>query len=253
MRIVGSAGYLQDRARRRGGRALILVIVGIVAIAAGFVAAQAPGATILTSGFPAFAGFGALVVGMLQASAARRDAESAGAETPVIAQLRARLSDDYLYLRSVVLPGRTTAADGVLLGPHGVLVLGVHPDPGTYTVKGDDWFAGEGDALEPLRISPSWRLARPLRGLQRLVVEEDLTGLPINGAVVLARGDLAGAEKPTVAVVPVSKIASYVEFLRPSDPEALRDPVQQLADILSPLAAGGTPGGQSRAGGSAAA
>lgn len=252
MRIVGSAAFLQDRARRRGGRALFLVVAGIAAVAAGFVAAQAPGATVLTSGFPAFAGFGAVVVGMLQASGARRDADSAGAEAPVIAQLRARLSDDYLYLRNVVLPGRTTAADAILLGPHGALVLGVHPTPGTYTVKGDDWFNGEGDALEPLRESPSWRLARPLRGIQRLVVEEDLAGLPVNGAVVLARGDLAGAEKPSVAVVPASKIASYVEYLRPEDPEPLREPVQRLADLLTPLAAG-APAAHSPTGGSAAA
>ncbi|HEU5316082.1 MAG TPA: nuclease-related domain-containing protein [Chloroflexota bacterium] len=253
MRIVGSAAYLQDRARRRGGRALFLVVAGVVAVAAGFIAAQAPGATVLTSGFPAFAGFGAVVVGMLQGSAARRDADSAGAEAPVIAQLRARLSDDYLYLRNVVLPGRTTAADAVVLGPHGALVLGIYPTPGSFTVKGDDWFTGRGDSLEPLRESPSWRLARPLRGLQRLAVEEDLTGLPVNGAVVLARGDLAGAEKPSVAVVPASKIASYVEYLRPQDPEPLREPVQRLAGLLTPLAAGGPSTVESPTGDTAAA
>jgi hypothetical protein len=257
MRVVGSAGYLHDRARKRGSRALFLFITGIVVVAASFIAAQSPGTNALLSGFPAFIGFGAILLGVLQASAARRDADAAGAEGPLLAQLRARLSDDYLYLHRVTLPGQNAEAEAVLLGPHGALVLGVHGAPGTYTVRGDDWYeartdqnrsaapaapesaasrAGPGEAL---RESPSWRLTRPLRALQRIVREEGFIELPVNGAVVLARGELTGAERPSVAVVPVSRIASYVEYLKAEDPEALREPVQQLAEMLTPLAAGG--------------
>lgn len=254
MRVVGSAGYLHDRARKRGSRALFLFIAGIVVVAASFVAAQSPGTNALLSGFPAFIGFGAILLGVLQAGAARRDADAAGAEGPLLAQLRARLSDDYLYLHRVTLPGQNAEAEAVLLGPHGALVLGVHGAPGTYTVRGDDWFEARSDQTrsappaapestagpgEALRESPSWRLTRPLRALQRIAREEGLIELPVNGAVVLARGELAGAERPTVAVVPVSRIASYVEYLKAEDPEALREPVQQLAEMLTPLAAGG--------------
>ena len=241
MRIVGSVGYLRDRARKRGSRALFLFIAGIVIVAASFVAAQAPGASALLSGFPAFVGFGSILLGVLQASAARRDADAAGAEGPLLTQLRARLSDDYLYLHRVTLPGQNTEAEAVLLGPHGALVLGVHARPGTYTVRGDDWFEGTSPAEggEALRESPSWRLARPLRALQRIAREEGFIELPVNGAVVLARGELAGAERPSVAVVPVSRIASYVEYLKAEDAEVLREPVQLLAEMLTPLAAGG--------------
>ncbi len=237
MRIVGSAAYLQDRARRRGSRALFLFIAGIVVVAASFVAAQTPNASALLSGFPAFLGFGAILVGVLQVSAARRDADAAGAEGPLLVQLGARLSDDYLYLRRVALPGQNAEAEAVLLGPHGALVLGLHDRPGTYTVRGDDWF--EGGPGPPLRESPTWRLMRPLRTLQRMARDEELVEVPVNGAVVLARGELAGAERPSVAVVPVSRIASYVEYLKPEDPEPLREPVQLLADLLTPYAAGG--------------
>ncbi|MGI8424309.1 MAG: NERD domain-containing protein [Chloroflexota bacterium] len=236
VRIVGSAAYLTDRARRRGSIGLFSILSGIVIIALGFVAAQAPGTATLMSGFPAFMGFGAIVVGVLYAARARKDAEGAAAEGPLLTQLRARLSDDYLYLRRVSLPGQNSEADAVLLGPHGALVLGLHGAPGTYTVRGDDWF---GPSDSPLRHSPTWRLARPLRTLQRLVRQEGLTDLPVNGAVVLSAGELAGAEQPSVAVVPVSKIASYVEYLRAADPLALRAPVQQLAEMLTPLASGG--------------
>ena len=236
MRIVGSAGFLRERARRRGTMGLFLIISGLVVVVIGIVAAQTPGATALVSGFPTFIGFGACVIGVLFAARARRDAEGAAAEVPLLTQLSARLSDDYLYLRKVSLPGQNSEADGVLLGPHGALVVGLHGEAGTFTVKGDDWF-GPSDAQ--LRHSPSWRLTRPLRRLQKLVREEGMPDLPVNGAVVLAVGELAAAEKPSVAVVPVSKIASYVEYLRPADPLSLRGPVQQLAELLTPLAAGG--------------
>ena len=239
MRIVGSAGFYQERARRRGSLGLFLILSGLVVVAIGFVAAQAPGATALASGFPTFIGFGAAIIGVLLAARARRDAAAAIAEVPLLTQLSARLSDDYLYLRRVTLPGQNAEADGVLLGPHGVLVLGLHGERGTFTVRGDDWFGGSGDGEQKLRESPTWRLTRPLRRLQKMAREEGLPDVPVNGAVVLSAGDLTAAEKPSVAVVPVGKIASYVEFLRPADSLSLRGPVQQLADLLTPLAAGG--------------
>lgn len=236
MRIVGASGYLQDRARRRASVGIFLIVGGLVVVVLGFIAAQTPGATSFASAFPAFLGFGAVLIGFLTSARARRDAEAAAAEGPLLTQLSARLSDDYLYLRRVSLPGQNSEADGVLLGPHGALVFGLYGAPGTFTVKGDDWFGADDSQL---RYSPSWRLTRPLRRLQKLAREEGLVDVPVNGAVILSTGDLAAAERPTVAVVPVSKIASYVEYLRPGDPLSLREPVQQLADLLTPLAAGG--------------
>ena len=236
MRIAGSAAYLQERARGRGGRALFLMVAGVLLPVMGFVAAQSPGSTALGSALPAFLGFGALLFGVQLAGRARRDAEAVTIEGPVITQLRARLSDDYLYLRRVSLPGMSAEADGVLLGPHGALVIGIYPATGRFTVNGDDWTAAP-DRL--LRESPSWALTRRLRTLQRLVREEGLSEVAVQGAVVLTHGELAGAEKPSVAVVPVNKIASYVEYLRPADPESVREDVQKLAELLMSRAAGG--------------
>jgi hypothetical protein len=236
VRITGSATYLRDRARKRGGRSLFLTVAGVVLIVAGFAAAQTQQSSALLSGFPGFLGFGALLFGFLQASAGRRDAEAANAEAPVLNQLSARLSDDYLYLRGVRLPGQRLEADVIVLGPHGALVLGLFGAPGSFTVRRDDWFEDGGS----LRDSPSWALTRRLRTLQRLAREEGLTEIPVHGAVVLVRGELVNAEQPSVAVVPLNRIASYVEHLRPADAEALKEPVQTLAAALEPYAAGGS-------------
>ena len=214
------------------------------------VAAQATTQSPLMSGIPAFFGFGALLVGYQRASAARRDATAAAAESPVLTQLGARLSDDYLLLRRVALPGQGLEADAILLGPHGALVLGIYAETGSFTVRGDDWFTAGGaigatgdpaaGGTQQLRESPSWVLTRRLRTLQRIVRQQDLADLPVHAAVVLARGELAAAEQPSVAVVPVSKIASYVEYLKAPDPELLREQVTLLAAMLTPLAAGKT-------------
>lgn len=228
------------------------MIVGGLLVVLALFAAQVTVQSPLVSGIPAFFGFGALLVGYQRASAARRDATAAAAESPVLTQLSARLSDDYLLLRRVALPGQGLEADAILLGPHGALVMGVHAEAGSFTVRGDDWFTAGGtsgaasdhvgEAMQQMRESPSWALTRRVRTVQRIVRQHDLMDLPIHAAVVLARGELAAADQPSVAVVPIGRIASYVEFLRAPDPELLRDQVTQLADILTPLASGKTGG-----------
>ena len=259
MRIVGSGTILRDRARRRSTLGLLLLALGLALLAGGFAASQSTNMGPLVSGLAAFVGFGALVLAWSQTNAAQRDAVSAAAEAPLLAQLRARLSDDYLYLRHVTLPGQRVEADAILLGPHGALVLAIMDAPGRFAVREDDWFTGAGDVtveqagqalsrgsgptahtdgLSPLRQSPTWSLTRRVRSLQRLARDEGLGALSVQGAVVLTRGELLAAERPALAVVPVGRIASFVEYLRPVDPEPLREPVQHLADLLTPLVAG---------------
>jgi hypothetical protein len=255
VRIAGSVDYLQTRGRRRAATALTLVLSGIVLVVLGFVTTQTSSAGVLSS-ILALSGFGALVMGTIQAGAARRDAEAAAAEGPLLVQLQARLSDDYLFVRRVKLPAANTEVDAVLLGPHGVLVLGLYSKHGVFGVRADDWFEIEGRRPEvtssageitggvagnleqladakPLRESPTWALTRSVRAMQRIAREEGLVDLPVHGAVVLSRGVLAVADRPSLAVVPLARIASYVEYLRPEDPEAVRAAVIQLGDVLT--------------------
>lgn len=239
MRIVGRADFVQSRAKRRLNRGIVLVILGITLAVAGFVPTRLN--QILSgaiSNVVEFAGLGSLLLGALSISGAMRDGDSA-AEGPVLNQLRARLDDEYIYLRHLQLPRGAGDADGVLLGPHGALVLAIRGQPGRFSVRGDDWFVHETSGQKLWNHSPTWELARPLRAIQRVVREEGLIDVPVVGAVVLVQGRLIEADQPTSAVVPVDRIATYVDYLRPEQP-APRDDIDQLVTVLARYVGGST-------------
>jgi hypothetical protein len=240
VRTVGSATYLRDRARRRLSRGLLLVLAGAALFATGLVAAQASGSGDVSwpGGMPVFLGMGGALLGVLQLLAAGRDRQASVGEAPVHHQLAARLGNEFVYLRRVTLPRYHAEADGILLGPHGALVLAIRALSGQYAVRGDDWYvvdAGGGERL--WSRSPTWEVARPVRAMQRLAQEEGLGQVPVLGAVVLVHARLVSAEQPAAAVVPVERVATYVDYLRPADPvpDVL---VGRLASVLEPHAGG---------------
>lgn len=245
MRIVGSASYVEDRARRRVWRGGLFVVAGAVLLIAGVISTQSQ------EGSPAgwagsastFLGLGGLLVGALQIVRSGREQQASAGEAPVIAQLSARFGDEYVYLRRVAVPGHLAEADGVLLGPHGALVLAIRAVSGQFIVRGDDWFMVDAAGEErPWNRSPTWELARPLRVLQRAAEEEGLGKVRVQGAVILVQARLVNAERPSMAVVPVDRIATYVDYLRPPEPEqetALL--IEQLIHHLEPYAGGQAP------------
>jgi hypothetical protein len=240
VRIAGSATFLVDRARRRAGRGVGLAVAGAVALVGGFVLSQQFPDTLAggAGNLGVFVGLAAAVLGVQQLLAASRDRQLSVGEAPVVNQLSARLSDDYYYLRRVDIPRRNAEADGILLGPAGVLVLAIRALDGRYVVRGNDWFELLEDGGErQWNRSPTWEVARPVRALQRAMQEQGIPAVPIQGAVVLSRGQLEQASRPGAAVVPVERIGSFVDYLRqgqPADPVAMR----RLADFLAPYAGG---------------
>ena len=233
VRIVGSATFLQERARRRLVTGTVLASVGaivfVVSLGIAEMAAELP--PILGS-FPSFLGLGALLVGGLRVLSARRDAATIAGEGPVVAQLSARLNDDYVYLRHVALRSRGAEADGVLLGPHGALVLAIRALAGEFTVRGHDRFVLDDDGDErSFDRSPSWELVRTQRAVERVLKEHGLGEVPVQGAVVLVRGTLGDADLPGTAIVPVERIGSFVDYLRPEElpsPEPIRRAIEAL-------------------------
>jgi hypothetical protein len=240
VRIAGSATFLADRARRRARRGVGLAVAGAVALVGGFVLSQQFADTVVggAGNIGVFLGLASAVLGVQQLFAASRDRQLSVGEAPVVNQLRARLSDDYYYLRRVDIPRRHAEADGILLGPAGVLVLAIRALEGRYVVRGNDWFRLLEDGGErQWNRSPTWEVARPVRALQRAMQEQGIPSVPIQGAVVLSQGQLEQASRPGAAVVPVDRIGSFVDYLRqgqPADPVAMR----RLAEFLAPYAGG---------------
>jgi hypothetical protein len=173
-----------------------------------------------------------------QVLAAGRDRAASVGEGPVVSQLRARLGDEYTYLRRVTIPHRGAEADGILLGPSGALVLAIRALEGRYVVRGNDWYTVRNDGVErPLGRSPTWEVARPVRALQRAIQEEGLPKVPVQGAVVLAEGILEEASRPGTAVVPLDRLGAFIDYLHQgeaSDAQAVR----LLTAFLEPYAGG---------------
>jgi hypothetical protein len=234
--------YLGQRARRRLSRGLLLLALGLTLVIAGFLSTQGPSAGSLAwlGGLPVFLGFGGTLVGALQLLAASRDRDAMAGEAPVVGQLRARFGDEYAYLYRVRMPHGGAEADGILLGPHGALVVAIRAMSQRLAVRGDDWFSVDaGGGRRPLGRSPTWELARPLRSMQRLVRTEGLGNFPVQGAVVLVEARLIEAEQPSVAVVPLDRIATYVEYLRTSATEVVPpELVERLLEALQPRVGG---------------
>jgi hypothetical protein len=228
VRVVGSATYLHERARQRLSRGAALIVGGLLLLGWGVAGAgQSSYGSAST-----FFGLGGAVIGMFQVNAARRDSRAGGGEGTVLAQLSARFDDTYSYYRRVRVPGHTAEADGVLIGPHGALVLANVLAEGTFEVEGHDWFEVDADgARQPWERSPTWELVRPMRTIERAIREAGLGDVPVQGAVVLVQGTLARADRPAQAVVPVSQISAYVSYLRQG--EGLSpDTRARLADLL---------------------
>ncbi len=235
MRIAGSATFLPERARRRLASGVLLLVGGIASVgAASLLSGLAGESAVVASSLLSFVGVGGLLLGTLRLLSVGRDRDRIAGEGPVVAQLSAGLSDDYLYLRHVALPGAGVEADGILLGPHGALVLATRAVEGRFIVRGHDWFLQQPDGSERAwGRSPSWELMRPVRAVQRLVKEEGLRALPVHGAVVLVGGQLVEADLPGTAVVPLNRVVSYVEYLRGEEPA----PAAELAALARRLEA----------------
>jgi len=233
--IVGSATYLQERARRqRAGGTLLAGLGGALFLLSVLLAEMAGGPAPAFGALLSFFGLGALLIGSLRIFSSRRDAATIAGEGPVVNQLAARLSDDYVYLRHVALGSRGAEADGVLLGPHGALVLAIRALSGTFVVRGHDWYVVDAAGNErAFNRSPSWELVRKLRAVERVLKEGGAGDVPVQGAVVLVRGSLEDAELPGTAIVPVERIGSFVDYLRPPElppPE----PIRRAIEVLQP-------------------
>jgi hypothetical protein len=249
VQIVGSATYLQERARRRlSGGTLLAGIGGTLFVLSVVLAEMAGEAAPGIAGLASFLGLGLLLIGVLRIFSSRRYEATIAGEGPVVNQLAARLDDDFVYLRHVALGSRGAEADGVLLGPHGALVLAIRALNGTFVVRGHDWYAVDEHGDErAFNRSPSWELVRTLQAVQRVLKEEGLGEVPVQGAVVLVRGRLADAELPGTAIVPLERIGSFVDYLRPAEllpPEPFRRAIEVLTPHVDGRRSGVRPRGE---------
>lgn len=141
--------------------------------------------------------------------------------TQILAQ---SLSNEFTYLCNLSLIGNRAIGDtGVLLGPHGALVLQVYRFAGSYACEGDTWYKYSprqqakpeqaGKLLDKYRLddSPNWQVIRATREVKAWLSVRELPQVPIQPVVVLARGKMSFSRRPSCAIVQLGYLDTYIK------------------------------------------
>jgi Nuclease-related domain len=142
------------------------------------------------------------------------------------------LGNDFIYFRNLVLPDIASIGeiDGVLLGPHGAVVLRVEHQPGEFICEGDTWYKYTGTAnqsepvLKPLGVttitevqrrrledSPSWQAIRATREVKAWLSVRDLPQILVQPVVVLSKGKLHSSKVPSCQIIQLNALESYLK------------------------------------------
>ncbi len=150
------------------------------------------------------------------------------------------LGQEFIYFRNLTLPGTRSvgAIDGVLLGPHGALVLQIEQSRGEFASEGDTWFRYNGnpnslDAEKKRRRmpdSPTWAAIRAGREVKAWLSVRELPLVPVHPIVVLSRGKLRTSKRPSCPVVELWSIQNFIES----------NVLQNLPQVVAEPISGGT-------------
>jgi len=121
-------------------------------------------------------------------------------EDAVVEKARRALDGNWTLFRNVVLPGRKSDIDIILVGPPGVWAIEVKTLSGKFKVVGDVWLAKSGKAWEAIRKDPARQARRGALALKQFLQADGIKSY-IHDAVAWAEpnADLT-IENPLVAV-----------------------------------------------------
>jgi hypothetical protein len=133
--------------------------------------------------------------------------------------------------------------DGVLLGPHGALVMELEHSQGEFASEGDTWYrylnlkdTSESDKnRRRMDDSPTWAAIRAGREVKAWLSVRELPLIPVRPVVVLSRGKIRSVKRPSCPVVELWSIQSFIEsnlLQNPTQPVASGSAVEQIAQRL---------------------
>jgi len=132
------------------------------------------------------------------------------------------LGENYIYFLNLLLPENRSVGmiDGVLLGPHGALVLEVSSISGQYICEGDTWYRymGGNDSTakkqpnrKRIKDSPTWKVIRAAREVKSWLSVRNLPQVPVQPIVVLDRGKLFSSTHPNCPIVEHADLVTYLK------------------------------------------
>ncbi len=165
------------------------------------------------------------------------------------------LSDEFIYFRNLVLPENRSIGeiDGVLLGPHGALVIEVASISGEYICERDTWYkylpAPTGkteDKFRPAKPktkrqiidSPTWHVIRAAREVKAWLSVRELPQVPVQPVVVLTRGKIIDNRQSSCPIIEQADFESFLhdslfsQLAATNLPEITSGEVEQIAQRL---------------------
>lgn len=131
------------------------------------------------------------------------------------------LSNDFIYFRNLTLPGIRSvgAIDGVLLGPHGALVLQIEQSRGNFACEGDTWYRynNSKEQINPdknrrrMDDSPTWAAIRAEREVKAWLSVRELPLVDVRPVVIVIRGKVRTLKRPSCPVVELWSIQTFIE------------------------------------------
>ncbi len=158
------------------------------------------------------------------------------------------LGKEFIYFRNLSLPGTRSVGtiDGVLLGPHGALVLQIEQERGEFACEGDTWYRyiSKNTGADPdkyrrrLEDSPTWAAIRAAREVKAWLSVRELPLVPVRPVVVLTNGSIRSTKRPSCPLVELSSLKNFIESnLLQALPQLVAEPisggtVEQIAQRL---------------------
>jgi len=140
------------------------------------------------------------------------------------AHLANNLDNNFVYFRNLILPETKSVGEinGVLLGPHGALVIEVANLGGEFICERDTWYKFTGgnkpnasDNLDKYRRrltdSPTWHVIRAAREVKAWLSVRNLPQVPVQPVVVLAKGKVKSVKQPSCPIVELWYLETYLK------------------------------------------
>ncbi len=140
------------------------------------------------------------------------------------ANLATNLDNSFVYFRNLTLPDTKSVGEinGVLLGPHGALVIELANLNGEFICERDTWYKFNGgnkpnasDNLDKYRRrltdSPTWHVIRAAREVKAWLSVRNLPQVPVQPVVVLAKGKVKSVKQPSCPIVELWYLETYLK------------------------------------------
>ncbi len=158
------------------------------------------------------------------------------AQEMIIERMQTALSDEYLVLRNLILPGLDVPIPLVLVGPAGVKIIYVSAVKGIYQAKGEQWSVMNTNSrrFRPSRPNLITRALLLSQAALRHLERQDLSNIPLDSINFFSDpGIHVDTKSPATRIVMIDALDRYIASVVQSPSVITAEEVQKVVDVLT--------------------